>query len=90
MAGLGETMQELIAVFRDLAARQVDILTVGQYLRPSRNHLPVARFYTPQEFAQLKAEAMAMGFRHVESGPLVRSSYHAHEQAEGIEQLVNQ
>ncbi len=82
MAGLGETMEELIAVFRDLAAQQVDILTVGQYLRPSKNHLPVARFYTPQEFAELKREALAMGFRHVESGPLVRSSYHAHEQAE--------
>ncbi len=89
MAGLGETMEELVAVFRDLAAQQVDILTVGQYLRPSKNHLPVARFYTPHEFAQLKAEAMAMGFRHVESGPLVRSSYHAHEQAEGAGQLGN-
>ncbi len=82
MAGLGETMGELIAVFRDLAEQHVDILTVGQYLRPSKNHLPVARFYTPQEFALLKTEALAMGFRHVESGPLVRSSYHAHEQAE--------
>jgi lipoic acid synthetase len=82
MAGLGETMEELIAVFRDLAEQQVDILTVGQYLRPSKNHLPVARFYTPQEFVLLKKEALVMGFRHVESGPLVRSSYHAHEQAE--------
>ena len=82
MVGLGEEMDELLAVFRDLAARQVDILTVGQYLRPSKDHLPVARFYTPDEFQVLKNEALKMGFRHVESGPLVRSSYHAHEQAE--------
>jgi len=82
MVGLGETWDELIAVFRDLAARDVDILTVGQYLRPSRDHLPIARFYTPEEFKRLKEEALSLGFRHVESGPLVRSSYHAHEQAE--------
>jgi len=81
MAGLGETTDELLEVFRDLAARKVDILTVGQYLRPSKDHLPIARFYTPDEFKSLKGEAMKMGFRHVESGPLVRSSYHAHEQA---------
>jgi len=84
MVGLGETTEELLAVFRDLAARQVDILTVGQYLRPSRDHLPVKRIVPPQEFRMLKDEALKMGFRHVESGPLVRSSYHAHEQAEGI------
>ena len=59
----------------------VDILTLGQYLRPSKDHLPMARYYTPEEFAEMKTEAMGMGFRHVESGPLVRSSYHAHEQA---------
>ena len=82
MVGLGETMTELVDVFRDLAERQVDILTVGQYLRPSRDHLPIARFYTPQEFQYLKDEALRLGFRHVESGPLVRSSYHAHEQAD--------
>jgi lipoyl synthase len=81
MVGLGESMTELLDVFRDLAARRVDILTVGQYLRPSRDHLPIARFYTPEEFAYLKEEALRLGFRHVESGPLVRSSYHAHEQA---------
>lgn len=80
MVGLGETVDELLAVFRDLGARGVDILTVGQYLRPSRDHLPIARFYTPQEFHLLKEEALRFGFRHVESGPLVRSSYHAHEQ----------
>ena len=84
MVGLGEEMSELVAVFRDLAARGVDLLTVGQYLRPSRDHLPIARFYTPQEFEFLKEEALCMGFRHVESGPLVRSSYHAHEQADSV------
>jgi lipoic acid synthetase len=83
MVGLGETMTELVDVFRDLAERKVDILTVGQYLRPSRDHLPIARFYTPEEFSYLKEEALRLGFRHVESGPLVRSSYHAHEQADG-------
>jgi lipoyl synthase len=82
MVGIGETTDELLEVFRDLAARKVDILTVGQYLRPSKDHLPMTRYYTPEEFAFLKTEALKMGFRHVESGPLVRSSYHAHEQAE--------
>jgi lipoic acid synthetase len=82
MVGIGETMDELIEVFRDLAERKVDILTIGQYLRPSKDHLPITRYYTPDEFAHLKREALAMGFKHVESGPLVRSSYHAHEQAE--------
>jgi lipoic acid synthetase len=81
MVGLGEETHELLAVFRDLAAVHCDILTIGQYLRPSRDHLPMARLYTPREFADLKIEALKMGFRHVESGPLVRSSYHAHEQA---------
>ncbi len=82
MVGLGETLGELVDVFRDLGERGVDILTVGQYLRPSRDHLPIARFYTPEEFSFLKEEALRFGFRHVESGPLVRSSYHAHEQAD--------
>lgn len=86
MVGIGESAAELLEVFRDLAARKVDILTVGQYLRPSRDHLPVARLYTPDEFLFLKEEAMKMGFKHVESGPLVRSSYHAHEQAEATYQ----
>jgi lipoyl synthase len=81
MVGLGEETVELLEVFRDLAAVHCDILTIGQYLRPSRDHLPMARLYTPREFAELKTEALKMGFRHVESGPLVRSSYHAHEQA---------
>ncbi len=82
IVGLGEEMHELLQVFRDLADRKVDILTIGQYLRPSRDHLVLSRFYTPDEFAFLKHEALAMGFKHVESGPLVRSSYHAQEQAE--------
>jgi lipoyl synthase len=84
MVGLGEETHELLAVFRDLAQVGCDILTIGQYLRPSRDHLPIARLYTPQEFADLKQEALRMGFRHVESGPLVRSSYHAHEQAASV------
>jgi lipoyl synthase len=82
MVGLGESSAELVEVFRDLGSRGVDILTVGQYLRPSLDHLPIARFYTPDEFVYLKEEALRFGFRHVESGPMVRSSYHAHEQAE--------
>jgi lipoyl synthase len=79
MLGLGEERQELLAVLRDLRAVGCDILTLGQYLRPSRDHLPVERYVTPDEFAELRSEAAAMGFRHVESGPLVRSSYHAWE-----------
>jgi lipoic acid synthetase len=82
MVGLGETSAELVEVFRDLGLRGVDILTIGQYLRPSLDHLPIARFYEPAEFEYLKEEALRFGFRHVESGPMVRSSYHAHEQAE--------
>jgi lipoic acid synthetase len=81
IVGMGEEMHELLEVFRDLARIRVDILTIGQYLRPSRDHLPMTRYYTPQEFEFMKGEALAMGFRHVEAGPLVRSSYHAHEQA---------
>ena len=82
IVGLGEEMHEVLQVFADLAARKVDILTIGQYLRPSKDHLVMSRFYTPAEFAFLKHEALGMGFKHVESGPLVRSSYHAQEQAE--------
>jgi lipoic acid synthetase len=88
MVGLGETTDELLQVFHDLAAKRVDILTVGQYLRPSKDHLPVKRLVPPEEFRFLKEEALKMGFRHVESGPLVRSSYHAHEQAESTGSLV--
>jgi lipoic acid synthetase len=81
MVGIGEETAELIDVFRDLGACGVDILTIGQYLRPSRDHLPMTRYYTPEEFVSLKEAALQFGFKHVESGPLVRSSYHAHEQA---------
>src|SRR5437660_724031 len=82
MVGIGESTDELLEVFRDLAGVKVDILTIGQYLRPSRDHLPMTRYYHPDEFRFMKEEALKMGFRHVESGPLVRSSYHAHEQAQ--------
>jgi lipoic acid synthetase len=80
MVGLGETFEEVCEVLKDLKSVGVDIVTIGQYLRPSREQLPVARFYTPAEFALLKQEGERLGIRHVESGPLVRSSYHAHEQ----------
>jgi lipoic acid synthetase len=83
MVGLGETRDELLEVFEGLRRSEVDILTVGQYLRPTPAHLPVQRYWTPDEFAELKVAAQAMGFRHVECGPLVRSSYHAEEQAAG-------
>jgi lipoic acid synthetase len=81
MTGLGETFDELVAVFEDLRAHGVDLLTVGQYLRPSPKHLPVVRYWHPDEFAELAEAARALGFAHVEAGPLVRSSYHAGEQA---------
>jgi lipoic acid synthetase len=82
ICGLGEEWDELVVAMRDLRTQDVDILTLGQYLRPSDQHLPIARWYTPDEFAELKRIGLAMGYRHVESGPLVRSSYHAWEQAE--------
>jgi lipoic acid synthetase len=78
--GMGETLDEAREVMRDLRAVQCDIMTIGQYLQPTREHLPVARYYDPDEFAQLKEEGITMGFAHVESGPLVRSSYHAERQ----------
>jgi lipoic acid synthetase len=80
--GLGETIEEVVATMRDLRRVDVDILTLGQYLRPSNDHLPLDRYYTPEEFRQLRQVGMGMGFRHVESGPLVRSSYHAWEQVQ--------
>ncbi|HET7677075.1 MAG TPA: lipoyl synthase [Candidatus Limnocylindrales bacterium] len=80
MVGLGETRAELSQTFRDLRAVDCDILTIGQYLRPTLQHLPLERYYHPDEFAEMKVEALALGFRHVESGPLVRSSYHARDQ----------
>jgi lipoic acid synthetase len=82
MVGLGETIPELLHVMDRLREADVDVLTLGQYLRPSMRHLPVERYYAPEEFASLKSEGLARGFAHVESGPLVRSSYHAHEQVQ--------
>lgn len=82
ICGLGEDWDELLVAMRDLRAQGVDILTLGQYLRPSSQHLPIARYYRPDEFADLRRLGMAMGYRHVEAGPLVRSSYHAWEQVE--------
>lgn len=82
IVGLGETKEELVAVMHDLRAVDVDILTLGQYLRPSDGHLPLDRYYTPEEFRELRAIGMGLGFRHVEAGPLVRSSYHAWEQVQ--------
>src|SRR5207302_374145 len=77
-----DTSVEVLGAMRDVRARGVDILTLGQYLRPSRDHLPIARYYTPDEFAELRRLGREMGYRHVEAGPLVRSSYHAWEQVE--------
>jgi lipoic acid synthetase len=77
MLGIGERTEEVVDVMKDCRAVNVDILTLGQYLQPSREHLPIDRYVHPDEFAQLKHAGMSMGFKHVESGPLVRSSYHA-------------
>lgn len=85
MVGLGEEWQEIVATLADLASVKCQILTIGQYLSPSAAHLPVAKYYHPDEFEMLRATALNMGFGHVESGPLVRSSYHAHEQADSYD-----
>jgi len=85
MVGLGENRDELREAFTALREVDCDILTIGQYLRPSLRHLPLERYYHPDEFAEMKAEALALGFKHVESGPLVRSSYHARDQVPGGE-----
>jgi len=84
MVGLGETFEEICVVLADLASAGVEIVTIGQYLRPSGDQLPVARFYAPEEFAAFKQQGERLGIRHVESGPLVRSSYHAHEQSAAL------
>ena len=85
MVGLGETREELQATFEDLRRVDCRILTIGQYLRPTEAHAPMARYYHPDEFRELKAAALELGFVHVESGPLVRSSYHAHETADAYQ-----
>jgi lipoic acid synthetase len=82
MLGLGENKDEIIQTMRDLRGVNCNILTVGQYLQPTVKHLPIIKYYTPDEFKEIKEQGMAMGFSHVESGPLVRSSYHAHEQVQ--------
>jgi lipoic acid synthetase len=82
MVGVGETFDEVVEAMRDLRAHNVDIVTIGQYLQPTKKHLKIERYYTPEEFAKFKEIGLSMGFSHVESGPLVRSSYHAHEQVQ--------
>jgi lipoic acid synthetase len=82
MLGLGETREEVRQVLADLRGAGCDVVTIGQYLRPSQKHLPVERFVPPEEFAEIAAEGMQLGFRHIEAGPLVRSSYHAHKQVD--------
>ncbi|MGH9219808.1 MAG: lipoyl synthase, partial [Vicinamibacterales bacterium] len=88
MMGLGEEHDEVIQVFKDLREVGVSILTLGQYLRPSENHAVMTRYYHPDEFHELKRIAMEIGFVHVEAGPLVRSSYHAHEQADAAQAVL--
>src|SRR3982075_149269 len=88
MVGLGETEEELLEVFRNMRAHNIDVLTVGQYLRPSKKHAEVMRYYRPEEFVELKKKAISMGFGHVEAGPLVRSSYHADEQVPARKSLL--
>jgi lipoic acid synthetase len=87
MVGLGETDEEIVEVMRDLVARKVDILTIGQYLQPSKQHLPVERFVPPEQFAEFKRIGLELGFRWVESGPFVRSSYNADRQARELKRL---
>ena len=85
MLGLGETKDEVIEVMKDLRAHNIDMLTLGQYLQPSKFHMPVDRYVTPAEFDELAVIGRELGFTHVASGPLVRSSYHADRQAMGEE-----
>ena len=90
MVGLGETMPEIIETMNDLRLVNCDLLTIGQYLRPSKNHHPLIKFYTPKEFKELEKIGLDLGFKHVASGPLVRSSYHADEQHDAaIENILN-
>jgi len=84
MIGLGETKEEIIETMDDLRANDVDIMTIGQYLQPTKHHLKVEKYWSPEEFAELKIIAMSKGFSHCEAGPLVRSSYHADEQVDAV------
>ena len=88
MVGVGEHWEEILQTMDDLRAVDCNIMTIGQYLQPTKNHLYVEKFYTPEEFSQLKEEGMKRGFSHVESGPLVRSSYHAHEQVKSAQSVT--
>lgn len=88
MIGVGETIEEIIETMDDLRSVDVNIMTIGQYLQPTKKHLKVENFYHPDEFARLKEEGMKRGFSHVEAGPLVRSSYHAHEQASAAKETI--
>lgn len=90
MVGLGETMEEVKSVMRDLHDWRVDILTIGQYLQPSKKHLPIERYYTPEEFDEFRRYGLAIGFKWVESGPLVRSSYHAEKQVLALSKLYRE
>jgi lipoic acid synthetase len=89
MVGLGETIDEIVSTMDDLREVDVNILTIGQYLQPTKTHLNITKYYTPDEFAHLRDEGMRKGFSHVESGPLVRSSYHAHEQLKAANETIH-
>ena len=90
MLGLGETTDEVVAVIKDLAAVGTDILTLGQYHQPTKKHLPIARYYQPEEFEELREIALDLGFKWVESGPLVRSSYRAEQQVRALSKIYKQ
>ena len=90
MVGLGETLDEIKEVMRDLRSWGVDVLTIGQYLQPSRSHLPINKYYTPEEFEEIKHYGLGIGFKWVESSPLVRSSYRAAEQARTLSKIHRQ
>jgi lipoyl synthase len=90
MVGLGESSDEIVDTMRDLRGADVDIMTIGQYLQPTAKHVPIDRYYHPDEFVALREHGLALGFSHVESGPLVRSSYHAHEQTDALRARRNQ
>jgi lipoic acid synthetase len=83
MVGMGEEFEEIVQVMKDLRAHNVDMLTIGQYLQPSKHHFPMSRFVPPEEFARYEEVAKELGFKHAACGPLVRSSYHADKQAHG-------
>ena len=89
MVGLGESRKEIKKTMEDLRSVECDLLTVGQYLRPTKKHHPIIRFYSPREFQEIKKDGINMGFKHVAAGPLVRSSYHADEQHTAATDIIN-